>query len=246
MEIISSLENQKVKSWNKLNEKKYRDSTDLFLIEGDHLVNEAYKKNMLVELIALPTFTCNYDININYVTDEIMKKISRMESISPVIGVCKKFKPLNYGNRLLLLDKLQDPGNLGTIIRSAVAFNIDTIILGNGCVDLYNDKTIRASEGMIFNIDIISKELNNFIDELHTNNYVIYGTDVKDGTILSNIDFKEKFAIVIGNEGNGLSESLKHQVDKNIYIPMNKECESLNASVATSIIMYEMSKSDYE
>ena len=175
-----------------------------------------------------------------------MNKISSLESPSNFLGLVKKLPTLNYGNRLLILDNIQDPGNLGTIIRSAVAFNLDTLILSNDCVDLYNDKTIRSSEGMLFKLNILRKDLNTFLTELKNNNYTIYGTDVINGSIVGEIKFPKKYAIIIGNEGKGLKSTLKNLVDQNIYIPMSPNAESLNAGIAASIIMYEMSKNDYE
>ena len=245
MDVITSLQNTKVKELNKLKEKKYRDDAKLFLVEGDHLVNEAYKMNQLKEVLCLESFECDFDVPITYISEEVMKKLTSMKSISNVIGVCKKFISKGYGNRLVLLDGIQDPGNLGTIIRSAASFNFDTVVLGLNTVDLYNDKVIRSTEGMIFHQNVIQEDLSEFVKELKNNNYTIYTTDVNEGKIVSDIDFKQKIAIIIGNEGQGVSD-IKKYADEALYIPMNKKCESLNASVATSIIMYEVSKRDYE
>lgn len=251
MEIITSLENQKIKYINKLKNKKFRDTEGLFIVETKHLVEEAYKSGLLTEVYLVDT---NIDSNIleddkinkYQITKEIMNKISFLESPSAYLGLVKKMPPLNYGKRLLILDNIQDPGNLGTIIRSAVAFNLDTLILGNDCVDLYNDKTIRSSEGMLFKLNILREDLNTFLPELKNNNYTIYGTDVINGSIVGEIKFPKKYAIIIGNEGKGLKSTLKNLVDQNIYIPMSPNAESLNAGIAASIIMYEMSKNDYE
>ncbi len=251
MDIITSLENKKIKYINKLKTKKFRDEEGLFIVETKHLVEEAYKSGFLTELYLVDT---NIDSNIledekiiKYeVTKDIMNKISSLESPSSYLGLVKKLPTLNYGNRLLILDNIQDPGNLGTIIRSAVAFNVDTLILGNDCVDLYNDKTIRSSEGMLFKLNILREDLNTFLKDLNNNNYTIYGTDVVNGHILGDIKFPKKYAIVIGNEGNGMKTNLKNLVAQNIYIPMSQMAESLNAGIAASIIMYEMSKNDYE
>ena len=245
MDVITSLQNTKVKELNKLKEKKYRDDAKLFLVEGDHLVNEAYKMNQLKEVLCLESFECDFDVPITYISEEVMKKLTSMKSISNVIGVCKKFISKGYGNRLVLLDGIQDPGNLGTIIRSAASFNFDTVVLGLNTVDLYNDKVVRSTEGMIFHQNVIQEDLSEFVKELKNNNYTIYTTDVNEGKIVSDIDFKQKIAIIIGNEGQGVSD-IKEYADEALYIPMNKKCESLNASVATSIIMYEVSKRDYE
>ena len=246
MEIIESLNNERIKNVCKLKQKKYRDESDLFIVEGEHLVSEAYKANQLVEIFCLDSFESDMDIKTTYVSNLVMKKLSSLESYSKVVGVCKRFKVKDYGKRILVLDNIQDPGNLGTILRSAVAFYFDTIVLSSTCVDLYNDKVIRASEGMIFNIDVLRVELSAFLRELESNNYTLYGTNVVNGIILNDVEIKEKSAIIIGNEGKGVSDDVKVLVDENIYIPMNNKCESLNASVAASIIMYEISKVFYE
>lgn len=251
MEIITSLENKKIKYINKLKNKKFRDEEGIFVIETKHLVEEAYKSGFLTELYLVDTniesnILEDDKINKYQITKEIMNKISFLESPSNFLGLVKKLPTLNYGNRLLILDNIQDPGNLGTIIRSAVAFNLDTLILSNDCVDLYNDKTIRSSEGMLFKLNILRKDLNTFLTELKNNNYTIYGTDVINGSIVGEIKFSKKYAIIIGNEGKGLKSTLKNLVDQNIYIPMSPNVESLNAGIAASIIMYEMSKNDYE
>lgn len=246
MEIITSLDNKKVKYTNKLKDKKFRDEEKRFIVETEHLIKEAYHCNVLEYVFILEGNDIDIDIEKYYVSKNVMKRLSNLESGFKYIGVVKKFIPKTYGNRLLLLDGIQDPGNLGTMIRSAVAFNIDTIVLSNTCVDLYNDKVIRASEGMLFKINVIRCNLVNFINELKENNYVIYGTDVVNGKIVSDCSFKTKSAIVIGNEGNGLTNNVKELVNENIYIPMSNNIESLNASIAASIIMYEMSKKDYE
>lgn len=251
MEIITSLENKKIKYINKLKNKKFRDEEGIFVIETKHLVEEAYKSGFLTELYIVDTniesnILEDDKINKYQITKEIMNKVSSLESPSAYLGLVKKLPTINYGNRLLILDNIQDPGNLGTIIRSAVAFNLDTLILSNDCVDLYNDKTIRSSEGMLFKLNILRKDLNTFLTELKNNNYTIYGTDVVNGSIVGEIKFPKKYAIIIGNEGKGLKSTLKNLVDQNIYIPMSFNAESLNAGIAASIIMYEMSKNDYE
>lgn len=243
MEVISSLENENVKFWNKLNEKKYRDECDLFKVEGLHLVEEAIKSNLVKEIIMLEDSDLSFDnIQVNYVTKKILDKISSLTTSPDIMAVCYKLKEKYYGNKILLIDSLQDPGNLGTIIRTAVAFNIDTIVLGSDTVDLYNDKTIRATEGMLFHINIIKRDLTNFIKELKSNSYSILGTKVDGGNKLNSIKFNEKTAIIIGNEGSGVKEELLDLCDEYLYIPMNNKCESLNVSVATAIILYELGR----
>ena len=229
---IESLSNAKVKNWNKLKEKKYRDEAGLFLIEGDHLIKEALKKQMVVSTIGLNE---TYDYTVN---PEILKKISSQKSGVKEIAVVKKIEEKKVeGDKILILDNIQDPGNLGTIIRSAVAFNISTIILSDDCVDLYNDKVIRSSEGMIFNINIVRKKLIEIIPKLKKNGYTVYATTVNGNGYFEN---DSKIELVIGNEGNGIKKDILSLCDKNITIKMNKDCESLNAGVAASILMYEL------
>ena len=238
--IITSLTNTKIKEICKLKEKKYRNMTNTFLIEGINLVTEAGKSNLLKEIFVLEGKTINIDIPTTYVTKEVMKKISSTDSIPNVVGVSLKKEESLLGDRLLLLDNLQDPGNLGTIIRSSKAFNIDTIVISPTTVDMYNPKVLRATEGMIFHINIIVRDLPSLITELKKDNYKIYGTKVDGGINVKDISLKRKYDLVIGNEGNGVSEEVNNLCDEYLYIKMNKEVESLNAGVATSILLYEM------
>ena len=237
---ITSVNNEHIKELCKLKEKKYRDSTNLFLVEGEHLVNEALKKDLIEEIIALEGEKLTFDRNITYVTSTVMKKLSDLNSYPNVIGVVRKTEKNIIGRRILALDDIQDPGNLGTIIRSAVAFNIDTLILSPKTVDLYNSKVIRATQGMIFNLNIVTRDLNSTIKSLKNDNYLILGTDVNNGTDIGSINNLNKFVLIIGNEGQGMSKELSTLCDKNIYIKMNERVESLNAAVATSIILYEI------
>lgn len=240
--VYSSIENKKIKEIKKLNNKKYRDLTNKFLIEGDHLVIEAYKKGYLEELILEESVIFPLDVKTSYVTKSVIKYITDLETPPNIMGICKKINEQEVGNKILILDDIQDPGNLGTIIRSCVAFNIDTIILSYNSVDLYNSKVIRASQGLIFHMNIIRKDLIKEIPLLKTLGYTIFGTNVINGIELKNIEKPDKFAIIMGNEGNGVSSEVNKLCDKFIYIKMNDNCESLNVGVATSIILYEFGR----
>lgn len=240
--LYASTDNKKIKNIKKLNNKKYRDEFNEFLIEGEHLVIEAYKSGLLKELILEEGTDFNLDINTSYVTSNILKYISELDNPPKIMGICNKLKEKEIGNKILILDDIQDPGNLGTIIRSCVAFNIDTIVLSKSSVDLYNSKVIRATQGMIFNINIIERNLLEFIPILKNQNYKIYGTKVNGGKSLKNVEKSEKFAIIMGNEGRGVNPDILDLCSDYIYIDMNKSCESLNVGVATSIILYELDK----
>ena len=242
--LITSLDNKKIKLYTSLSESKNRNINRLFLVMGEHLVKEALSINNLVDVLVLENYDLDFDVNmeITYVTENVMKKLTRMPSIPKVVGVCKIIDNNEIkGNKILLLDNIQDPGNLGTIIRSSVAFNIDTIVLSNDTVDLYNDKVIRSTQGLLFHINIIRKDLVEVINNLKNKGYDILGTNVHNGVELNSIK-TNKYALLMGNEGQGLKEELQSLCDKNIYISMNSNCESLNVAVATSIILYELNK----
>ena len=162
-----------------------------------------------------------------------------------VLALCKMANDnVVLGEKILLLDGIQDPGNLGTIIRSAVAFNVDTICLSPDTVDIYNPKVLRSTQGMIFHTNIIIKSLKEIISMLKEREIPIYGTRVDYGIDVSTLREKDrkKYALVMGNEGNGVSEEILDMCDEYIYISMNPDVESLNVGVATSIILYELDK----
>ena len=234
---LTSVNNEKVKFWEKLKAKKYRDEYQLFLIEDEHLISEALKKGIVKEIITINN-NDKYEVDTYYVNDKIMKVLSSQVTSAKVIGVCKFLEAKEIDGNIIVLDNIQDPGNLGTIIRSAVAFNFKNIILSNDSVDLYNPKVIRATEGMLFNVNVIRTNIKEFLNNLDKE-YVKVTTSVTDGEDIRNIIFS-KVALVIGNEGNGVSKEIEDICDKKVYIKMNSNCESLNAGVASSILMYEV------
>ena len=237
---ITSINNEYIKEISKLNEKKYRDKSNKYLIEGLHLVTEALKYDIIDTIIIREDFSYETDIKHIIVSNEVMKKLSDNPSIPKIMAVVNKKESTIKGNKILLLDRLQDPGNLGTIIRSAVAFNFDTIILSNDTVDLYNSKVLRSTQGMLFNINILRQDLTNVINELKNNNYTIYGTKVDNGNDVKEINKINKFALIIGNEGTGISDNILKQCDKYLYIKMNNNCENLNSGVKKKKKMYEI------
>lgn len=238
--IYTSINNSKIKELKKLQNKKYRDETNMFLVETKHLVKEAYDSGYLDELLVLEGSTFSLDVKTNYISENVLKYLSLMPSPSEVIGICKKREEKLNGNKILILDDIQDPGNLGTIIRSSVAFGVSTIVISKGCVDVYSDKVIRASQGMIFKVNIIRSDIKEVVNKLKAEDYKILGTKVDGGKEIKSVSKSEKFAIIMGNEGNGVSKEILNMCDEYIYIPMNKNCESLNVGVATSIILYEL------
>lgn len=243
--LITSLDNDKIKKLIKLKDKKYRDQYNEFIVEGEHLVIEAYRSNLLEEVFIEQDEVTLLNCDITYVTKEIIDKLTQLETPTHIIGLCKKKKEdNNLGNKLLLLDRIQDPGNLGTIIRSSKAFGIDTVVLGSGCVDLYNDKVIRSTQGIGFHMNIINANLNELITKLKQEEIPIFGTRVQYGEDIRNLldRDKEKFALIMGNEGRGVDSSILDLCDKYIYIELDSDVESLNVAVATSILLYELNR----
>lgn len=240
--LYSSIDNNKIKDLKKLQVKKYRDKKNKFLVEGRHLVLEAYKTGYLEELLLEENELFPLDVMTHYMTNNVSNYLSELDKSTNIIGVCNKKDGILKGNRIVYLDCIQDPGNLGTIIRSCVAFNVDTLILSKDCVDLYNSKVIRATQGLLFHMNILIEDAHNVIPKLKEKGYKIYGTNVTHGKSLKSIAKTEKFVIIMGNEGNGIGEISKELCDEFLYIDMNSDCESLNVGVATSIILYEMDK----
>ncbi len=240
--IITSCNNELIKEISKLNEKKYRDLKKMFIIEGYHLVEMAKDRLVYVFYTDLKDIPVLDNVNYYKVNDAIIKKLSNTMNPQGIVGVCKIMDDNNiYQDKVLCLDNLQDPGNIGTLLRTCVAFGFNDIVLNNECCDIYNDKVIRSSQGAIFNINIHKQDLINVINTLRNNNYCIYGTSLVNGISLDKISFNDKVCIILGNEGNGISKDILNITDKNIYIEINN-IESLNVGVAGGIILNEYNR----
>ena len=243
--LITSLENERIKTYVKLKDRKYRKKSKTFIVEGLHSVLEAYKSGNVIELILEKDEVLPFDVPCVYVTREIINKISSLETPSNIMALCKMSEVKEeYGDKILLLDNVQDPGNLGTIIRSAAAFDVDLIVLSPDTVDMYNPKVIRSTQGMIFQIPIIIKKLTEVIEDLKKHEIPIYGTRVEYGEDVTTLKEKDKkrFALIMGNEGSGVNKDILDKCDKSLYIDMDEKVESLNVAVATSILLYELNK----
>ena len=230
--IITSIENPKIKELCKLNDKKGRKREGKFLVEGAHLVKEAKMAGVLLEAFSL-------DEREGYTTisENVMRKLSNTNTVVSEIGVCKMAETAKLSKRILILDGVQDPGNMGALMRSACAFGFNTIVIGEGSCDIYNDKVIRSSQGAIFKLSFIHTNLLDFIPTLEE--YSIYGTNVINGIELDSVKLEDKMAFVLGNEGNGVSKEVQALIGRNLYIPISNT-ESLNVSVAGGIIMYHL------
>jgi len=236
--VITSKNNNIIKETAKLKIKKYRLNSQLFLVEGFHLVNEAYENKVLKSVFYLDENPFD-DIKGYKVTDEVIKTLSDLMVPQGIIGVCEITNNSNIGEKVLLLDNVQDPGNIGTLIRSCVAFGFSTIISENS-VDYYNEKVVRSTQGALFKVNLLNGSLSDFIKE--SKDYDFYVTDLKSDFTLEETEFKNnKLGIILGNEGQGVRQELIDLVDQSFKIKM-KNMESLNVGVAGSIIMYEIFK----
>lgn len=239
---IDSLQNKKVKEWAKLNDKKIRDTSQLFLVEGEHLVKEAFLANSLKGVIYSEDYDYAFKGCETYiVSQDIMQKLSEQASIPKIIGVCAMPNKAIGGNKILFLDDVQDPGNVGTLLRSAVSFGFDAIMLSKKSADLYNEKVVRSSKGAIFHVPSLRCDTLKTLLQLKDKGYHIYGTSLNNATLLSSIKFVEPLVLVLGNEGNGMSEAALKICHDNIKVEM-ENFESLNVGIAGSICMYTINQ----
>lgn len=243
--VITSIQNSQVKNWRKLQARKYRTQMNRFLIEGFHLIEEAYKSDWEIETVivqdgvAAPEWMV--EDSVTYVDARVFKEIIQTESPQGIAAVVKMKEIEQMHDTLtLLVDAIQDPGNLGTIIRTADAAGFSKIILGNGTVDLYNDKVIRASQGSIFHIPIVRAHLQEAIVQLKEQNYTIWASALQNAVAYQNVEVEGKTALIVGNEGAGIADEILEAADKIIKIPIYGRAESLNVSVAAGILMYKM------
>lgn len=236
--MIESVNNERVKYYKKLREKKYILKEKKYIVEGEHLVEEAIKKGLCEEIILLYNKEYKTNLKVTTISEKVLQNISTLDTPQYVLGVVRLEENKTIGNRIVILDGVQDPGNAGTIIRNAVAFNADTIIFNESSVFPYNDKVVRATQGMLYNINIINMNLDEAFKEIKKKNIKIFGTSMK-GTKLEEINKEDNYALILGSEGSGMSEYSFENSDELINIEMNKSCESLNVGVSSGIILYK-------
>src|SRR5699024_1061201 len=229
--MITSVQNQKVKYWKKLQKRKGRIKAGMFLIEGYHLIEEAKRSNWDIHEIIIkedqqvPDWCM--DFTIEKVNKTVFHHIAQTESPQGIIAVVKMNQTECYpGNYMLLIDAVQDPGNLGTMIRTADAAGFDAIILGEGTVDVYNDKVIRSSQGSIFHLPIIERELLTKIARLKEQGVRIAVSTLENAESIDTIEISAQMALVVGNEGNGVDQRIIDQADVLAHIPIYGQAES--------------------
>ena len=250
MKYIYSKDNKEFKKYKSLLVKKHRDKAGEYLVEGQRFVDQAILQNQ--EISAVIIEQSHEDLIEQYsnmtvviLDDTCFKELSDTVHSQGIIAIVKKkiSCEIEYERPILVLDRIQDPGNLGTIIRTAVAAGISQVALSKMTVDPYNPKVVRSTAGALYSIDLIeSQDLNEMIKNLKQRDYQIIGTTMGANRHFDAVEYGLKTAIIIGNEGNGISEDILEQTDFNISIPLFGEVESLNASIAAAIVLYEIGK----
>lgn len=251
MREIQAAKNNKIKALKKLHQRKYRNQSEDYLLEGYHLIEEAAKAHAEIKEIFLDKrglrlwqeWVEKHQFTYYLLSDEAMKALSEQPAPQGIIALVQKSSnfPSDFSGKWLLLDNVQDPGNVGTIVRTADAAGFDGIFLGQGTADEYSPKVLRSMQGSQFHLPIFSGDLTEVIAEFQKIDSKIYGTKL-DPTAISYNEVKnnENFALILGNEGQGVAEDLLQLTDQNLYIPIYGKAESLNVGVAAGILMYAL------
>ena len=271
-EIITSRNNQFVKWASSLADKKNRKESGYFIAEGVKLTKEAFEAGLPIDYVVVSEskknsrldFLFEYENEPKYencrivtVSEGVFEKISTEKAPQGVISIIKHldfFRDMDIiykeefflkpEEKAIFLFSLRDPSNLGAVIRSSVAFGIDHIIMSEDCADIYNPKTIRSAMGSLFRVNVTTvKDVPSFITAAQANSRRVFAAELTDSAVsLSDINLMSNDIVIIGNEGHGIDPQISKLCDNSVYIPISKKTESLNASVAAAIFMWEQSK----
>lgn len=238
--IIESTQNQTIKALAKLRAKKERDSAGVFLVEGEHMLQEAADAGVLEKIFQLPSLPQTQLAPTVFCTQPVLNRLSAQNSDAKYIGLCHRPRQDSRTSpyRLLLLDHIQDPGNLGTLIRSAYSFGIEQVVCSPDCADPFGPKALQSSQGALFHIDLKTAALETLIPSLRQRQIPVIGTALHHDSIeLHQLPVPRQYALIIGNEGQGIRETILEQCDQTVHIKMSA-FESLNAAIAGSIVLY--------
>lgn len=254
--VITTKDNDFVKHVKKLKEKKYREEYGEFIVEGIKMIEEAIQENATIKTIvvcedcktqgSIPNDLL-YEIakyNCIYVTEKVFNSMTDVSNPQGILAIIDKSgnkeTEIDFKEELfLILDNIQDPGNMGTILRTVDSINLKQILVSKGTSDPYNPKVVRSTMGAIFRVKVIEcEDLSKTVKELKKHKIKIYATDLRTDKSIYDVNYK-KVAVVIGNEANGVSQAVLDLADTKIKIPMKGKTESLNAAVATGVILYE-------
>ncbi|MDQ0339872.1 TrmH family RNA methyltransferase [Caldalkalibacillus uzonensis] len=255
---ICSKHNPRFKEWKKLATKKGRERAGLFLVEGEHLVQEALTSGCsVVDMIISEDYDKagewirvaeEHRIRTFLLPRSLFNSLAETQTPQGIILAVRRpvFPPfkqyIHEGDMLLLVDSVQDPGNLGTMIRTAAAAGVDAVILGKGTTDPLSGKVLRSTQGAVFHLPFYSDDLINLIPELRKEGWLVIGTDVREAVDMRELKVteKQKVALLVGNEAQGVDPALQQLADDNVKIPIFGHAESLNVSVAAGILLYHI------
>jgi len=257
--VISSMSNTQMKNLIMLQKKaKIRDEQGVFVIEGIKMFEEAKKAGLLIKTYASESFyhaklqeESGYfaDLDVEIVTDSVFQEISDMKTPQGIMGTVKKmeysFEEIIGDSKacLLLLEDIRDPGNLGTMLRTAEGAGVTGVILNSSCADIYNPKVIRSTMGSIYRVPFYyAEDFFSIMTAIKKQGIMVYAAHLLGRAYDTEGSFQKKCAFLIGNEANGLSEEASAMADTLIKIPMAGSVESLNAAVAAAILMYEAAR----
>jgi TrmH family RNA methyltransferase len=252
---IVSVQNPRVKVWAGLLEKKGRSEQQCYLLEGVHLVKEALLSDVPMETIlyslerGIPAELAPWKDDCRWVavSEPVLAKCSSTKTPQAVVAVAQMVAPfadsLLSAPLVLVADGVQDPGNIGTMIRSAVAVGVDAVILGAGCADLYAPKTVRATMGALFQVPVLqvtqTSELVHLLQQVRASGTRVLVAALDGGATMYEVNWRERTWLVVGNEGSGVSPEIAAEASQNVYIPMSGQTESLNVAMAATVLLYE-------
>lgn len=249
MDIITSTQNKRIKYAKTLQTKaRLRRSEMKIILEGNRLIHDALQRGANPEYVLYTPENADYDIiatlqnrrcELIAVSDEVLKHVSDTQQAQGILGIFYIPKPPlpKEPQRVLIMDNLREPGNMGTILRTAAASGVDIVVLSPGCVDPYNPKVLRAGMGAHYRVPIVEAtwdEIQHFCEGIN-----IYATIADTETSYSDVDWTQAWAFIVGNEAHGISKQAHHIAQTNIAIPMSSDTESLNAAIASAVILFE-------
>lgn len=256
MEQIISAKNERVKKWAKLKTKKGRTTFNQYILESWHLVSEAINAKQPVDVIL--TTDKQYELHqedidtfsgeVIEISEDVAKTLGSTSTPQGIFGIVNlesnlEVANIDYSGAWLLLDQIQDPGNIGTMVRTADAAGFNGVVFGTGTSSQFNPKVLRSMQGSQFHVNIFEGDLNDWISKFKDNHVPVYGTELNPKAVgYLDVNPTENVALIMGNEGNGMQDELLDQTDKNIYIPIKGRAESLNVAIAAGILMFHLNK----
>ena len=248
MEQITSARNPRVLSWRSLKDRKGRDALDAFLVEGVKMVHESLDSGFEIQTILLregfdPPFSLPENIPVCMLPEQLFASVCDTKTPQGIAAVLSRHVRALAGNHLLALDAVQDPGNVGTIIRTADAAGFDGILLSRDCADLFSPKVLRSTMGSIFRMSFgFPEHLAEALRKLRNSGFSVISSQLDGASFYERTNVASSFVLIVGNEGNGISDAVKAEATHRLRLPMRGGAESLNAAVAAGIMMYDLIK----